>query len=127
MDAVEIREEERDQLTRLADNVIIGDYLSMELGKYDLIIGNPPFSLAMDFVLKSFEHLRPGGSIVFPLRTAFLESKDRFAFWQQPEHRLAGLYTLHQRPSFTGKGTDATSYSWFIWTPGSKEQTIKII
>ena len=100
--------------------------MSMELGKYDAIIGNPPFSNAMDFVTKSYQHLNPGGVIIFLLRTAFLESKERFPFWKEHAGELAGLYTL-QRPSFTGKGTDATSYSWFIWKPGSNQNTIKII
>lgn len=127
IDAVEIREEERETLAEIADNVLIGDYMSMELGKYDAIIGNPPFSNAMDFVTKSYQHLNPGGVIIFLLRTAFLESKERFQFWKEHAGELAGLYTLHQRPSFTGKGTDATSYSWFIWKPGSNQNTIKII
>ena len=65
--------------------------------------------------------------LIFLLRTAFMESDQRFEFWQQEDHRLAGLYTLHKRPSFTGHGTDATSYSWFVWQPGSSHQTIKII
>lgn len=47
---------------------------------------------------------------------AFLESEKRFKWWQ--EHPLSGLYTLHKRPSFTGRGTDATSYSWFVWERG---------
>lgn len=46
----------------------------------------------------------------------FLESEKRFQWWQ--EHPLSGLYTLHKRPSFTGRGTDATSYSWFVWERG---------
>ena len=46
----------------------------------------------------------------------FLESEKRFKWWQ--EHPLSGLYTLHKRPSFTGRGTDATSYSWFVWERG---------
>ena len=25
------------------------------------------------------------------------------------------------------KGTDATSYSWFVWDKGSDKQTIKVI
>lgn len=87
IDAVEIRPEEKENLQQLGANVIIGDYLSMNIDKkYDLIIGNPPFGQA-----------------------------------------IAGLYTLHKRPSFTGHGTDATSYSWFVWQPDSNRQTIKII
>lgn len=128
IDAIEIREEERSTLEEISDRVIIGNYMELELGKkYVLIIGNPPFNQAMDFVLKSFDNIKPGGRIIFLLRTAFLESKDRFPFWQDPEHQLAGLYTLHQRPSFTGHGTDATSYSWFVWEPGNENQKIKVI
>lgn len=45
IDAVEIRPEEAQHLQDLGVNVIIDDFLSMDLGKkYDLIIGNPPFN-----------------------------------------------------------------------------------
>lgn len=128
IDAVEIRPEEKENLQQLGANVIIGDYLSMNIDKkYDLIIGNPPFGQAIEFVERSLELLKPGGMLIFLLRTAFMESDQRFTFWQQPKHQIAGLYTLHKRPSFTGHGTDATSYSWFVWQPDSNRQTIKII
>ncbi|NNJ30114.1 methyltransferase [Lacrimispora defluvii] len=128
IDAVEIRPEEAEGLKDLDVNVIIDDYLSMKLEKkYDLIIGNPPFGLAMEFVKKSLSLLKPDGCLMFLLRTAFMESDQRFEFWQEDAHQLAGLYTLHKRPSFTGHGTDATSYSWFIWQPGSSRQIIKVI
>ena len=87
-------------------------------GGYDVIIGNPPYSLALDFINKSLELLHPGGLLIFLLRTNFLESEKRFKWWQ--EHPLSGLYTLHKRPSFTGRGTDATSYSWFVWERGDR-------
>lgn len=128
IDAVEIRPEEAQHLQNLGVNVIIDDFLSMDLGKkYDLIIGNPPFNQAIEFVEKCLGLLKPGGRLIFLLRTAFMESDQRFEFWQREDHQLAGLYTLHKRPSFTGHGTDATSYSWFVWQPGSSRQTIKII
>lgn len=75
----------------------------------------PPYSLALDFINKSLELLHPGGLLIFLLN--FLESEKRFKWWQ--EHPLSGLYTLHKRPSFTGRGTDATSYSWFVWERGT--------
>jgi len=25
------------------------------------------------------------------------------------------MFVLSKRPSFTGKGTDATDYAWFVW------------
>lgn len=102
IDAVELRPEERATLEALADNVTIGSFFDYEPDcGYDVII----------------------------LRTNFLESEKRFSWWQA--HPLSGLYTLHKRPSFTGRGTDATSYSWFVWERGGTgcigRQTIKTI
>jgi hypothetical protein len=87
------------------------DYLTEEYDEYfDLIVTNPPFSLAKEFIEKS---LREGRSVWYLLRINFLESKDRAEWWQgkEPTH----LLTLSARPSFTGKGTDATAYAWFGW------------
>lgn len=97
IDAVELRPEERGTLEALADNVTIGSFFDYEPDcGYDVIIGNPPYSLALDFINKSLELLHPGGLLIFLLRTNFLESEKRFKWWQ--EHPLSGLYTLHKRP-----------------------------
>ena len=124
--AVEIREEEYNNLLKLADKVVIDDFLQWNTNKdYDLIIGNPPFSLAREFIEKCFEISNEKTKIVMLLRTSFLESKSRYNFWQK--YPLSGLYVLSKRPSFTGKGTDATSYAWFIWNKSSDKQEIKVI
>lgn len=124
--ALELREEEINNLNNIADNVVISDYLKWNTDrKYNVIIGNPPYSMAIEFIDKSLELLSDQGVLIFLLRTAFLESKSRYKFWQ--ENPLSGLYTLSKRPSFTGKGTDATSYSWFIWDKRTSKQEIKII
>ena len=124
--AVEIREEEYNKLLKLADKVVIDDFLKWNTNKdYELIIGNPPFSLAREFIEKCFEISNEKTKIVMLLRTSFLESKNRFDFWQK--YPLSGLYVLSKRPSFTGKGTDATSYAWFIWNKSSDKQEIKVI
>ena len=124
--AIELRYEEKESLTGIADNVVIDDFLKMNhTGKYDVVIGNPPFSKAQEFIDKSLELLTEKGKLIFLLRTNFLESQKRYEWWQS---RVPNdLYVLSKRPSFTGKGTDATSYSWYIWDKGKKEQSINII
>lgn len=115
IEAVELREDETTNLMNISSEVSICDFLTdyNATCKYDVIIGNPPYSLAQEFIDKCLDLLAPGGRLIFLLRTGFLESDKRFEWWQDKTPN--GLYVLHKRPSFTGKGTDATSYSWFIW------------
>lgn len=73
------------------------------------IITNPPYSLAMEFVLKGIE---TGMPCAYLLRLNWLAGKKRQEFHRK--HR-ADIYVLSKRPSFTGNGTDATEYAWFLW------------
>ncbi len=88
------------------------DYLDPAWGKVscDLIITNPPFSLALPFLAKS---LRYAQTVCYLLSLNFLGAQKRYQWWKQ--HPPSHLIVLSQRPSFTGKGTDATDYAWFIW------------
>lgn len=125
LDVVELREEERKNLEKIgADNVIIHDFLTWQTDeKYDTIITNPPYSIAEEIITKCFKHLKPGGKIIMLLRLNFLGAKKRFQFWQ--EHPVDSVYVLSNRPSFTGNGTDATEYAWFVW--GGKKEGVKVI
>lgn len=121
--AIEIREEERENLIKAgADCVDIGDFLTLTptSPKPDLIITNPPYSIAQEIIGHCFK-VAPDAEVVMLLRLAFLESKKRKAFWER--HPVTQLYVLSERPSFTGKGTDATAYAWFVW---SKHRVRKI-
>ena len=124
--AVELRAEERKNLHESrANQVAIVDFLQygecVNMQNYDVIIGNPPYSMAQEFIDKSLSLLNPGGRLIFLLRTNFLESKKRFEWWQ--DRLPTRLYVLSKRPSFTGNGTDATSYAWFIWEKTNKRYT----
>lgn len=48
----------------------------------------------------------------FLLRLNWLASQKR-AFWLRKN--TPSVYVLPKRPSFTGKGTDATDYCWAVW------------
>jgi len=82
--------------------------------RFDLIITNPPFSLAMEFLLKLLDE---ADTVIYLLRLNMLGSQARRDFWNNrpPTH----LFPLARRPSFTGNGTDATEYAWFAWDRGS--------
>lgn len=89
---------------------------------YDVIIGNPPFSLAQEHVEICLKKLTPGGICGLLLRLSFLESKKRIEFWKQ--HPPAYVYVLSERPSFTGGGTDKTAYAFYIWEEGFSGETV---
>tara|TARA_B110000858_G_scaffold184428_1_gene225643 strand:- start:310 stop:891 length:582 start_codon:yes stop_codon:yes gene_type:complete len=79
-------------------------------GTTDLIITNPPFSLAQEFITKSCKQAE---TVIMLLRLNYLGSITRHEWWK--EYSPTSLYVLSKRPSFTGKGTDATDYAWFVW------------
>ncbi len=81
--------------------------------RFDVIIGNPPFYLAEEFVRKA---LRCATHVAMLLRLAFLESRRREAFHAEYP---ADVYVLSRRPSFLANGaTDSSAYAWFVWGPG---------
>ncbi|MCL6612398.1 MAG: hypothetical protein K6T66_12725 [Peptococcaceae bacterium] len=92
--------------------------------EYSTIITNPPYSLAQHFVEKAFELATPDTEIIMLLLLAFLEIKKRRKFWQR--HPVSRLYVFSERPSFTGTGTDAAAYAWFIWNR-SETQVVKVV
>jgi len=124
--AVEIRAGEENNLkSNGVNNVCIEDFLDHRpVREYKTIISNPPYSIALDVINKCFEIAVAGTEVIMLLRLAFLESKRRYQFWQK--HPVSKLYILSERPSFTGKGTDATAYAWFVWN-SDDNQEIKVI
>ncbi len=82
-----------------------------------LIIGNPPFVYALEFVEASIALAAPTrGTVAMLLRLAFLESQERASFHKA---HPADLYPLASRPSFTPDGkTDSAAYAWLVWGPG---------
>ena len=103
------------------------EYLDYDESVYDplqpdLVMGNPPYSLAEEFVRKSLGIVTKNGYVYFLLRLAFLESKKRH-FGLFTEHPPKRVYVLSRRPSFftTKEGrktTDALSYAMFLWKEG---------
>ena len=79
-------------------------------GNVDLIMGNPPFSRAQEFI----EHALPRcKTLIFLLRLNFMGAVKRHNFWKA--NPPTKLYVLSNRPSFNGRGTDSYDYGWYVW------------
>ncbi len=81
---------------------------------YDIIVANPPFSIAESFIWKSLELLHPRGVMVYLLRVNFLSSlKRRKLYAERPPQEV---HVLQRRPSFSYDGkTDMTEYAFYVW------------
>lgn len=96
-------------------NCLLGDFLRPDTlpsayTEADVIITNPPYSLAQEFIEAS---LRCAKIVAMLLRLNFLASETRHAFFEK--HGMPDVYVLPNRPSFVGGKTDATEYAWMVW------------
>lgn len=103
------------------------DFFAMPLPPYEapsLVISNPPFAMALEFIEHALERVvAPHGWVVFLLRLNFMGSAKRFPLFQSnPPQRV---YVHHQRPSFIPDGsTDSIEYAHFCWRRGSPKTDI---
>lgn len=104
--------------------VVCGDALGpLPWGSFfNIVITNPPYALAMEFVERSLREVAEGGLVVMLLRIAWLASQKRAPFLRA---NTPSIYVLPKRPSFTGKGTDSADYAWFVW--GQKSPRVHIL
>ncbi len=120
--ACELREECRPKLELIADAVHIGNFLGADMEylgldrKADVMIGNPPFHLAMEFIAHGFTI---ADRVVQLLRLNFVGSDERAEFMRT---FAPDLLILPNRPGFSPDGgTDSCEYAWLNW-PMEKER-----
>ena len=91
---------------------IIGDFLTTPLPTtpFDVVIANPPFSLATEFLHVARQH---ASKVCFLLRLNFLSGGAR-SLWLTGD--APDVYVVADRPSFTPDGqSDSTAYAWMVW------------
>jgi hypothetical protein len=122
--AVEIRPEERPNLERWYDVVRIADVRTVELGEFDLVVGNPAFTLWVPVLERAVGALAPLGVAMLlglnELGTRGSVSRGAWERWVPAwQWRIAGTIGF-RGPGLnpkTGKpwGCDQRSYSWWSW------------
>lgn len=86
----------------------------------DIVIMNPPYSRAIEFIRRAHQIVKRGGTVAALLRTGFMASCTRHEFHSKHPSRVR---VLDKRPSFTGDGkTDASDYAWYIWSSDATER-----
>jgi len=85
--------------------------------KYDIVIGNPPYSHDEQFVQRGLDLLIEGGWLIYLLPQRFLATEKRYrAFYQNPQTQPKYVYTCASRISWTGDGkTDDTIFNVIVW------------
>jgi hypothetical protein len=84
--------------------------------KFDIIISNPPFYLAEEFIKKSLELTEFGGYVIMLLRLNFFGSKKRKPIFEKTMPH--SCYVHHKRISFMNGATDSIEYAHFVWQKG---------
>jgi len=110
--AYELRPECLEPLSNIGASPTIVDFTATKLKTphFDVILMNPPYRLAQEFVEKS---LRISDHVLVLLRLNYLGSKVRNAFMRND---CPDVYVLPNRPSFEGHGrTDSIEYAWMHW------------
>jgi hypothetical protein len=112
------------------------DYLTeFKLQGFDLIISNPPFNLALEFIQKALEDVGYGGFVVFLLRLNFFGSQSRQKFFAEnmPKHCFVHSKRISFFPEdfeLDGKvykkgSTDSIEYAHFVWQKNYKQDYCK--
>lgn len=84
----------------------------------DNIITNPPFEIALEFVLQAKKFARH--KVAMFLKTAFLEGSKRHDMFQDTKFPLKCIYQFSRRVNFgihagTHKNGGMIPFAWFVW------------
>lgn len=110
VDTIDIRQDSLAQIK--------ADYLTYDCkNKYDVIISNPPFNIALDIIKKALNDVKENGFVIFLLRLNYFESVARKKFWENNMAKYAFVHS--KRIAFTDKGgTDSIAYMHCVWQKG---------
>jgi len=91
------------------------DVQTVENGTF--VISNPPYRIAQESIEHCMYNMGNIKGCAMLLRVGFLAGPRSQSRLFRDVFRPCSMQVLPNRPSFTGYGTDATEYAWFIWGP----------
>jgi hypothetical protein len=99
------------------------DFLRRPADNFDGdIVTNPPYSMALEFIKKALEILRPGRKAAMFLRLLFLEGQTRGEFFKTapPKTVYVSRSRLHcaRNGDFQAPAHKAVAFAWFVWEKG---------
>lgn len=78
------------------NNVIVQDFMQYDTDRrFDCIMTNPPYEIAMEFAKKGMELLKPNGKMCMFLKIQFLEGRKRREFFDEYPPRY--IYVFEKR------------------------------
>ena len=123
-----------DLVDRGYPNTIVADFLTYETDKkWEGIISNPPYSLAMEFIEKGMELLEENGQMAMFLKIQFLEGVKRKEFFEKYPPKY--IYVFRNRmatwnngqpvdPKTGKKWATTMCHAWFVWEKGNKTEPV---
>ena len=91
------------------------DFLATQTGaaKGTVIVSNPPFKHASDFIVAA--HRSGAEGVVFLLKSTYFQASRRLGLFNF--YRPRYILPLTWRIDFTGQGAPVLECSWFVWFP----------
>ena len=107
------------------EDIAQGDFLTDTIeDKYDLVITNPPFKIAKEFINKSLSV--SNRYVMMYLKLQFLEGKTRKEWFSNVPLKYVYVYSYRSNPMKNGKDRDENGKKWastmaFAWFVFDKE------
>jgi hypothetical protein len=92
------------------------DFLRTRRALAPVVVTNPPFNLATEFIEHALGRLRVEG-LGLLLKATFWHAGSRVGLWRRFPPRA--IYPLAWRVDFTGEGASTMDLTWFWWGPGA--------